>query len=708
MKRLWGLSTVALVAAVGCYELPRPALSDVASFKVDVGALYSVDDAGVRRELKVVTPCARKYDGGIAPAAVRGTPGCEYAIPRGDVQIEVTATAIDRGGQPATGWVGNPSFRVVPGDLTGDYTTRWAPAINGVAHGTVLVAHLYGAVKVWAEDAPPKLQYDGGVLAGTLSSLPPEPVAPNKRTYATGLSEPISFEQPTIQKVQQPDGLDNRSSPLVGEFLTLGQKPVQLQQSCPDDPDRDGKPLMMVVTGTDPTGFYVTDVTACRMIEDVGDPAMPSVRTPEPPEACLANGKPVEPGKSGTCAISKRTCATSGDCQRYLPGTFGSMFIYNFSFPDGLFEGDLLFTLSGAVQEFTGTTQLVFPAWSIADRVRQRPIDQWDTWLKLAPINDVTLRTCGTEDNGSPFLTEALCGHNRRNMKMESLESSLVRLKGVRFPRTFVNCNLNGDKNLPSFCEQKPMSTWQWGSCNFNDDGSVSPESPNEQAERTCNQDCVVGMNAYADTICAERDTFLGFGQFVVELAPPGLAEAGLDQSVPKRITDVPLTSTATTAPSTLYAPGSQLVVACTVPAKIGFGAEPVDPSSAAVTPANTPVLHLLGPTESGVAIQAATAPSPGAHCSVAINPRTRMSLSTKDALPELQPDCSETDSDAVAAEQCRFLHGATFDVVGHLKQVQAARPRWLVVPRSPDDLCCRPAPGQSCPKPVKTCSTAL
>jgi hypothetical protein len=115
-------------------------------------------------------------------------------------------------------------------------------------------------------------------------------------------------------------------------------------------------------------------------------------------------------------------------------------------------------------------------------------------------------------------------------------------------------------------------------------------------------------------------------------------------------------------------------------------------------------VRHTLAPGETKVAVVAEGAPVTDAKCSIAINPRVRMNLVTKDAIPDLDPDCREDDPDADKALNCRALHGATFDVVGHLRQVQPARPRWVILPRDADDVCCRPAPGLGCPKPIKQC----
>jgi hypothetical protein len=72
--------------------------------------------------------------------------------------------------------------------------------------------------------------------------------------------------------------------------------------------------------------------------------------------------------------------------------------------------------------------------------------------------------------------------------------------------------------------------------------------------------------------------------------------------------------------------------------------------------------------------------------------------------VPELVVDCDENDKDADRAQQCRLLRRATYDVVGHFKQIQAARPRWLLMPRDVDDLCCHPGPDGQCPRPIKPC----
>ena len=697
-----------LLALAACTQIPPPPLSQLSSFKVEIRGIYQ--NVGANRvSLPVVATCAKRYggqakvpdqkpDGG---GFEKGSAECRYAIARGEAQIDVTATALDTQGAPALTFNGPVSFRVVPGDLTGGYPDRQATATGGVVQATVRSQHQYGGTRLWAEDAPPKLIFaDGGVVGGQLDE-------PAHRTFATGLSPVIYFEEPTLATVQIPDGADNRSSPLVGQFLTIGKTPEsgeRLLQACTDDPKRDGQPALMVVTGTDPSGFYVTDISACRLIETT------SPRTFEPKEPCqvhLNDGAYVaveawdggnSDGATPRCQISQTDCTQTIGCAIYQPGTYGSMFIYNYSFPDGLDQGDLLWTLSGSVQEFTSTTQLTFPSWSIAEKVRQLPPDQWNKWLQYARPVTLGNRACGADDKIAPYITDQLCGHNKTNMKMESLESALVRLPAVRFPTDFFNCDFNSNGTVPFFCEHTQSAPTFWGNCNFG--GEFEP--PADAMERQCTSDCVTAQGMWTGKVCSERSTFTGFGQFVVEMQPSGPADWGFDESLPGRIQHFTATS-APAGPTSPYAGGTEINVGCDGEVRMIFGdatasATLTDPL---VAP-NTVINHTLGTNETTVSVISTKGVS--VKCWLAQNAHSRFNLITKDALPELNPDCKLDDADAAKATQCKLIRSATFDVIGHLRQVQPARPRWTVTPRDADDVCCHPGQGLDCPKPVKPC----
>jgi hypothetical protein len=691
---------------LACPVIKPKAPPAFASIAVNVlGVFERVGNA--RQPMRVVSTCTARYGGSQAavPAEARGAPDCRYVVPRGVVEYDIEATAKDMNGADLPGITSTLSAKVIPGDLVGSYPTRTLAIVDGKGTGTILAFHQYGQARVWLEDVPVKPLFDAGMLVQL--ELPMEPAS---RSFAIGASKPIWFEDQSLQSLQVPDGFDNRSSSFVGEFVLVGKNVdggQGLLASCADDPARDSKPATMVVTGLDPTGFFVTDISACRLKEPIQD----GRATPlEPPERCLVtvggNEVPIEsadagPMAMGRCAISKKSCAVSSGCDSYLPGTYASMFVFNFSFPDGLFPGDLLFTLGGSVQEFTSTTQLTFPSWTIAERVRQSPPDQWTKWLRQVPIPDISTRTCGMDNAFNPFLTDQLCGHNRRNLKMESLESALVKVRRVKMPKVFKSCDFNGDNRLPNYCESP--NPWDWRACG-------DTESPSERAERECVIACATARGEFTGTICSESSGFVGFGQYLMELNPPGPAWAGLDDSLPARTQKYDLRVTATDAgpaeprssTSAALGPGQRFVVACDTAAFVAKG----DDTVVATTSSQRLEAREVGEVQLTAQESALAFLSAGAtgSCWVSQHPQARMLLITRDAVPELNPDCNERDADAERARQCRFLRGATFDITGHLRHVQAARPRWALLPRDPDDVCCVPGPGMECPRPIQPC----
>jgi alpha-tubulin suppressor-like RCC1 family protein len=627
-------------------------------------------------------------------------------------------------------------FRRTAGRVrTAGYENRWRQAVGGLVRGVTRVAHQYGQARVWLENAPPKQLYDGGYLIAP-DRLPPADTA---YSFAVGSSPIIWFEEQTLATLNTPDTLDNRSSPFVGEFVRVGTPPEMgevLRQTCPDDPERNGQPMAMVVTGVEPTGFYVSDISACRQ-KELLQAGGQRVRTPEPPEPCrvtlpdggVANIEDVPGARDGRCAISKGQCSRRDQCFSYAPGTFAGLFVFNFSFPEGLNQGDLLFSLSGAVQEFTSTTQMTFPSWTIAERVRLLPPSQWNKWLDLVPPVEVNYRICGTDNVFGPFITDALCGQSSTNLKLESLEAALVKVRNVKFPDRFVNCDFDANGSVPFFCNRTdldPMGNTvrSWGNCDF--DSPPAPEPENERLERVCTQDCTLGRGPNAATVCAEESTFIGFGQYTVELAPPGPAWANLDDSSPARTGTANVTlgmvdGGVVAVPgrvSGLYLPvesgfeaGTWVAAVCDVPVRWKAGdstvvATDADPLLEARTVLKTrmPVAVPMMPVPDTLSFLPTTA---SGRCYASINPRMRLNLDTKDSIPELNPDCRTDDPDPAVARQCRFTKGATYDVVGHLKQVQPARPRWIVIPRDPDDVCCYPGPGLECPRPLRACPGA-
>lgn len=676
MKSLYAV--LLLMAATACVStIKLPDEERVSSFDVSVDGVFA---PGTTTPLPVVTVCSSKYGGEAnVPKEARGTKDCPYVIPRGEVDVAVVAKAKNTKGDP-TPLTGTLTFRVVPGDIAADYNFRFGDMAGGDLKKTVRASHLYGEVKIWVEDAPPEHLYDAGTRIEYTVSDPTR-----ERTWATGTSPVVYFEEPTLAKVQIPDGFDNRSSPFIGQFMVIGRNPESgsvITQSCADPgPDGkaqpvDGQPATLVVTGTDPSGFFVTDITACRIKEALTDV---------------------------TGATQVRVAEPDG----YLPAGFGSMFIYNYSYPDGLDQGDLLWTLSGAVQEFTSTTQLTFPAWSIREKVRQLPADQWNKYLNLVKPVEINGRICGLDNQAVPFLTDSLCGHNRRNLKLESVESGLVTVKQVRFPEAFSSCDKNADGEVPFFCEGTVNGVWQWQDCDFETD-VPAPDAP----EMQCLIDCVISGTAkdkdgnvlFSGKRCSERATYDGFGQYVVELSPPGPAAAGFDPSLSARFSQVALSGTSQLFPLA-FAGNAEVALWCDSAAKVKAGDDTVVATAADLdVPAKTRKFIRLSGTQTRVAVIANGAPAANAQCYAGFNPETKMNLITKDAVPDLNPDCDVNNPNGDLAEQCRLTLSATYDVTGHLRQLQPGRPRWAILPRDADDVCCHPGPGLSCPKPLKQC----
>jgi hypothetical protein len=406
-------------------------------------------------------------------------------------------------------------------------------------------------------------------------------------------------------------------------------------------------------------------LTACRLHEDLFDPITHEqmVRVPEP------NG--------------------------FMPGTYGSIFVFNAAFPEGLDEGDLVWSVAGTVAEPASSTQLTFPSWSIREKVRLLPESEWNKYLSQVVPVTLNLRMCGLDDNSNPFLTDTLCGHSRTNLKMESLESSLVRIRNVRFPRVFANCDLNGNGHVPLFCESRQNGRWIWGSCTSED-----PEAD----ERQCNIDCTVGQGDYRTRLCSERTNYLATGQFVVALPGPGSAEGNLDDSAPARMQTVAVSDVSSRA-GRGYRAGAFVRIWCNTRVRVNFGQEDVEATEESpILEGRTVLPHIFSDPDRFVAFVAESDFDPHSACVIGQDAVTRVNVNFRTAVPDLQLNCSEDDVDVEAGEECRRLHAARYDIVGHLRHSQISRPRWAVVPRYLDDICCWPGADLACPSPIQPC----
>ncbi|HLT30645.1 MAG TPA: hypothetical protein VK013_11415 [Myxococcaceae bacterium] len=714
--------TLVLVSLTAC-EVRQPTedvYHRVGSFVVTLEELSHEGGDGEAVPLTLTADCLDAHGGSAdaVPEEIRGTEACRYAVPKSPVDLTFSVRTLDRQNQPLTDFNRRVAIRVVPGTLPSEIEARSMELVNGEGRTTVRATHLFDTVHIWVEDAEPKPTpgMQGGQPVGGVEDDP-------TRSYATGVSAPIVFQEPTLQILQEPEGADNRGSPFTGRFVTIGRAPeggAIVRQNCEDPTDpAHGLPMMLVVTGADNAGFYVTDLTACRANEHVRFNAVTGSELFDPSTNQSVYGITPEPARTETvpaaCTARTGMPSTLELPAGVNPGRFGSVYVYNYNYPEGLFPGDLLWTIAGSVQEFTSTTQLTFPSWTIRDSVSRRAPEAWDDFLSCLPIADVNLRTCGVEDTDGTWITDVICGQNTRNLKLESLESGLVRIQGVRFPTHFENCDLNGDGQVSFFCDASMGSGRAWHHCDF-DNSTLKPDF-----ETACNIACTtmqptVGEEPFLPNvpktsrtydfegaICAERSTYVGFGQYVVELPGPGDAEGGLDPSLTQRYETLELTGTAAIASRNLST-GLEAVVWCNRDVHYRFGNGSLATVDDPVLPAGQRLDHKVVSGNGTLSVLGTGDEVENARCTVGQNPRTRINVITRDSVPDLEPDCNPDDPDADRATQCRAIRGATFDIVGHLKHIQPARPRWGVIPRDANDICCHPGPGLECPRPIKTC----
>jgi hypothetical protein len=206
------------------------------------------------------------------------------AIP---IQRSVEINTLDGNGDPIL-FTGDLKINVRPGQLaTGQ--DPWISVENGVIkEGDEVISFqaAFGPTRIWVSDEGDKNQE-----------------SEREATFATGVSETLNFEFPTIaqfSKTTDDNGvqlIQNTTSHLAAEFTEVRVE------------GRD-----VIATVVSPAGFWVTDLTDFNAGED---------------------------------------------------GGFASLFVYTFSKPKGIVAGSRLTKLIGGNQEYLGTTQFSFPAYEV-------------------------------------------------------------------------------------------------------------------------------------------------------------------------------------------------------------------------------------------------------------------------------------------------------------------------------------------------------
>lgn len=397
----------------------------------------------------------------------RGTPEAPLPMPRGNREVILSITAIDRDGEVMDCLEGRRCFQggvaldVTPGMLPkpnpynersrpflpharGEYIV---PVVNGRAENVrVTIRGAFGMTNLWAEEWPVTRE-DG---------------LPTDSRYVAGVSEPIWFTEPSLQDLQfDPDVMsldctdrracDNTASPLIGNFVGT-------------------RPSRYLVTGITNDGFFATDL---------GNATAPAI----------------EP----------------------YPGRFNAIFLYNFSYPQDLMVGDVVTRLYGTVQEFTGHTQLVFPQWEKEpwSVTREEPLERACTEDADCPVNF----TCPDASSGprrcrltarpidgdlcaigmvseNAYQSANLCGESASNIHLESLESGWVELPLAYMPTRFRNCDLDGDGDVPN-------------------------RVPDGEGGVFCNAECQCKVECSEEDGCSELSALLTYGQYAVTIDGP-------------------------------------------------------------------------------------------------------------------------------------------------------------------------------------------
>ena len=265
----------------------------------------------------------------------RGAPATPLPFTDVGASFTVRVEVFDAAHNPLTsfdGWLGITStpgaLLVEPAaNVVGNQVKLTAGRAEGIR---VSVARAYGETRLWAEDAgyvpvdprrspPPAcangLDDDGDGRVDFPSDTGCEAVNDDTErggSFAVGVAEPMYFSTPLIADVQG----RGAQSPLLDQRITVVGR-GQITAPAVDD-----RVHRLVVTQTDNSGFFVTD-------------------------------------------IDDRSCGGE-HC-------FNSLYSFNFRTPDGMRPCDLLSTLTGSVAEFVSSTQLAQPGFQVG--VEWRPDD---------------------------------------------------------------------------------------------------------------------------------------------------------------------------------------------------------------------------------------------------------------------------------------------------------------------------------------------
>ncbi len=170
-------------------------------------------------------------------------------------------------------------------------------------------------------------------------------------------------------------------------------------------------------------------------------------------------------------------------------GASNSIFAFNFSTPPGMRVCDRLVYLSGTLSEFFGFTELSFPSYDV-------------TFIKEGE---------GQCDVPAPTLIDPVVAADP--VKMESIESSLVRIEGYHIAKNFGPKPPLNDKGQLTNAFKPDTSN-----CDLNGDGQIDFENKDEAS---CSNACA------ADPECSEWTGYSARGNYKVSKGSGGSCSTG-------------------------------------------------------------------------------------------------------------------------------------------------------------------------------------
>jgi hypothetical protein len=357
----------------------------------------------------IAEPWERDRTGGVRTIRVttrgdRGTREQPLPFTNTGADLTVSVAVFDANDLPLTSFEGTLTLSVSPGSLVAITAPGAVGNVVRLRNGriddvSVRIARAYGESRLWAEDtgylpvdprrSPAPACSDGrdndgdgfADFPGDVGCEAPNDDEERGGSFAVGTSEALFFATPLLADVQGRAA----NSPLVDQRVTV----IGRTELSPAPEGANAHRL--VVTQTDNTGFYITD-------------------------------------------IDDRSCE-GAPC-------FNSMYSFNFRTPDGMRPCDLLAVLTGSVAEFVSSTQLAQPGfqvgvlWRADDPAVGRCLIPEATPLAPATVRDPALME--RFESGLVRVTD---------VALPTMIGPMIAPQGIPMEGA-TNCDLNGDGRI--------------------------------------------------------------------------------------------------------------------------------------------------------------------------------------------------------------------------------------------------------------------